>query len=290
MTDSSIGAVDLVASAVTVLFVPGDRPDRYGKAANSGADAIIIDLEDAVAPTAKDEARQSVIQALNPTNPESVHALVRVNAAGSDTYETEIQAIAELAALPESGLLGIVLPKAEDPGVIAELVRRLRAVHADLAVVPIIESARGVLAAADIARVPGITRLALGAIDLTVDTDADLESPIVTHAMAQLVLTSRAARTAPPLDSPATVINNPDAIGATARAARSTGFGGKLCIHPAQLEPVRTAFQPTQNQINWARTVIDAGDTAVQIAGQMIDKPVIDKARRILQRAGQENS
>jgi citrate lyase subunit beta/citryl-CoA lyase len=139
-----------------------------------------------------------------------------------------------------------------------------------------------------------VTRLALGAIDLTGDVDADLDSPIVAHAMVQLVLASRAARITAPLDSPATAIKDRAAVELSARVARATGFGGKLCIHPAQLDPVRTAFRPTQDQISWARRVVDqistAGEAAVQLDGQMIDKPVIDKARRILCRAGQDAS
>lgn len=283
-------AVEKVAGALTALFVPGDRPDRYAKAAASGADLVIIDLEDAVAPPAKFQARQAVTHALSPAAGTGLQALVRVNAAGTDTFDAELDALLALAPLPGSGLLGIMLPKSEDPETLSELVARVRATGTPLAVVALIESARGVLRAAEIAAVPGVTRLALGAIDLTADVAADLDGPVVTHAMVQLVLASRAARIPAPLDSPSTAIRDEDAVTAAAAAARAAGFGGKLCIHPQQLDAVRSAFRPTEEQMTWARSVIDAGDAAVQIDGQMIDKPVIERARRILRRAGSEAS
>lgn len=296
MSAATIGsdAITLVAGAVTALFVPGDRPDRYAKATAAGADVVIIDLEDAVAPPAKFRARLAATHALAPTTDTPINALVRVNAAGTDTHDAEITELAGLAGIAGSGLLGVVLPKAEDPAMVADVVGRLRATGTRLAVVALLESAVGVLRAAEIARVPGVTRLALGAIDLTADVDADLDSPVVTHAMAHLVLASRAARIAPPLDSPATAITDTTAVATAARLARATGFGGKLCIHPAQLAPTRTAFLPTDDQIAWATTVIattnTAGQVAVQVDGQMIDTPLIAKARTILRRAGQAAS
>ena len=278
----------VVGGALTALFVPGDRPDRYAKAAASGADVVIIDLEDAVAPAAKYQARVAAVRALAPTSDAPLHALVRVNAVGTDTHDAEIGELLGLAGLTVHGLLGVVLPKAEDPAVVTDLAARFNG--AGLAVVALIESAAGVLNAPAVARVPGVTRLALGAIDLTVDVGAELDSPVVAHASAQLVLASRAARIAPPLDSPSIAINDTAAVQISARSARATGFGGKLCIHPAQLTAVRAAFLPSDEQIEWARTIIAAGDAAVQIDGQMIDKPVIDKARAILRRAGQDAS
>lgn len=279
-----MSAIRTVAGAVTVLFVPGDRPDRYAKAATSGADVIILDLEDAVAPAAKTAARRAVTGALRGTG-EPLRALVRVNAAGAPAHDDDVGALVDLASRPGHGLLGVMLPKADDPRVITEVIGRLHAADPELAVVPLVESAAGVLRAPEIAGVPGVTRLALGAIDLTADVDAELDSPIVTHAMAQLVLASRAAGIAPPVDSPATEIRDTAVVAATARAARGCGFGGKLCIHPAQLDPVRTAFHPSPEQIAWAQRVLAAGDSAVQVDGKMVDRPVVLRAGRILRRA-----
>ncbi|TKV58972.1 CoA ester lyase [Nakamurella flava] len=287
---AGVDPVAQVAGAVTALFVPGDRPDRYAKAATSGADVVVIDLEDAVAPPAKFGARLAATRALGAPDDDRARALVRVNAADSGLFAAEIEALLATARLSRSGLLGVMLPKSEDPSVVADVVTRFAAIEKPVAVVPLVESARGVLRAAELAAVPGVTRLALGAIDLTVDVGADLESPVVTHAMAHLVLASRAARIAAPLDSPSTAITDLALVGDAARVARSAGFGGKLCIHPRQVAAVRAAFAPTEEQLAWARSVLAAGEAAVQIDGRMIDKPVIAAARRILRLAGTDAS
>jgi citrate lyase subunit beta/citryl-CoA lyase len=118
------------------------------------------------------------------------------------------------------------------------------------------------------------------------DLDAEADSPVLDYARAQIVVASRAAGIAAPLDSPSIAITDLHSVEQSARTGRGFGFSGKLCIHPAQLKPVRTAFTPTEEQITWARSVVSAGDAAVQVAGQMIDKPVTERARRILHRAG----
>jgi len=141
-----------------------------------------------------------------------------------------------------------------------------------------------------LARVPGVTRLALGAIDLALDLDAEADSAMLDYARAQVVIACRAAGIAAPLDSPSVAITDLHAVEQSARTARGFGFGGKLCIHPAQLAPVNAAFVPTQEQITWARSVVFAGEAAVQVDGQMIDKPGAEKARRILRRAGEASA
>jgi len=156
-----------------------------------------------------------------------------------------------------------------------------------LAFVLLVESALGVANALELARVPGVTRLAMGAIDLALDLDAEADSPVLDYARAQIVVASRAAGIAAPLDSPSIAIGDLQAVEQSARTGRGFGFGGKLCIHPAQLDPVRMAFTPNEKQIAWARSVVSAGEAAVQVDGQMIDRPVTEKARRILHRAGE---
>jgi citrate lyase subunit beta/citryl-CoA lyase len=277
----------LVAAALTALFVPGDRPDRYAKAIASGADVVIIDLEDAVAPDAKADALRAVQAAVLPGATPAARVLVRINAAGSPTHGTEVRALLNIAEEPGHGMRGVVLPKAEDPAVVARLAAQFTtAAQRSLALVLLVESALGVANSLELARVPGVTRLALGAIDLALDLDAEADSPVLDYARAQVVVASRAAGIAAPLDSPSIEITDLQAVEQSARTARGFGFGGKLCIHPAQLKPVTAAFTPTQEQISWARSVVSAGDAAVQVAGQMIDKPVTEKARRILRRAG----
>ena len=270
-----------VGSAVTALFVPGDRPDRFAKATASGADVVIIDLEDAVAPEAKAAALAAVVEALSA--PESVRALVRVNAVGSATYEGEIAALHALANQPGHGLEGIMIPKAEDP----DAVRRIgEAMPAGLDLVPLIESAAGLVRAFELASVPGVTRLAFGAIDFALDIDAEGIDRVLDYARAQLVVASRAAGVAAPLDSPSVDIRDLERVGAAARTARSFGFGGKLCIHPAQLNDVAAAFAPTAEEVAWAQRVIGSAGGAVQLDGEMIDRPVTERASRILARAG----
>lgn len=280
--------LQLVATALTALFVPGDRPDRFAKAIASGADLVIIDLEDAVAPEAKADALRAVQAALIPGTGPASQALVRINAAGTATHDTEVRSLLNIADEPGHGLRGVMLAKAEDPSAVARLATQLSAAAGrPVALVLLVESALGVANSVELARVPGVTRLALGAIDLALDLNAEADSPVLDYARAQVVVASRAAGIAAPLDSPSIAITDLQAVEQSARTGRGFGFGGKLCIHPAQLTPVSTAFTPTEQQVTWARSVISAGDAAVQIDGQMIDKPVIEKARRILQRAGE---
>ncbi|BAS06765.1 citrate lyase subunit beta-like protein, mitochondrial [Arthrobacter sp. Hiyo4] len=178
-----------------------------------------------------------------------------------------------------------MVPKAEDVALLHALARTL---PNDLAFVPLIESALGVVHALEIASIDAVTRLAFGAIDFALDIDADGGDRFLDHARAQLVLVSRAAEIAAPLDSPSVEIKDVAMIAASARTARNFGFGGKLCIHPVQLAPVVEAFTPTEAEISWAQSVVGAEGAAAQIAGQMVDRPVIERAKKILTRAGLE--
>jgi citrate lyase subunit beta/citryl-CoA lyase len=215
----------------------------------------------------------------------AVRALVRVNPLGTRQYDADITLLLSAARAAGSGLLGIVVPKAEDAGAL----RQLRAdMPQHLALVPLIESALGVVNALELARVPGVTRLAFGAIDFALNIDADGGDRFLDHARSQLVLASRAAGIAAPLDSPSTDIKDTTRVAESARLARNFGFGGKLCIHPAQLATVHGAFAPTVADVEWALSVIGAEGGAAQVDGKMIDRPVTERAKRILQRAGKE--
>jgi citrate lyase subunit beta/citryl-CoA lyase len=269
---------EVVAAAVTALFVPGDRPERFPKAAASGADVVIIDLEDAVAADDKATALASAVAGMAGGG---VRALVRVNPANSARHEAEITALLDLAASPVHGLLGLILPKAEDPEPLARLRKRFPAAQA---IVPLIESATGIYHAVDIARIPGITRLAFGALDYALDVNAEGGDRFLDHARSQIVVASRVAGIAAPLDTPSTEINDSWRIADSARLSRNFGFGGKLCIHPVQLSTVRAAFAPTEEEISWARSVVEAEGRAVQVAGQLVDRPVTERAKRILLR------
>ena len=278
------------ASAVTALFVPGDRPERFRKATGSAADVVIIDLEDAVAPEAKADALTAILEHLA-AGPNPVRALVRVNAEGAVSLPAELAALRDLAAQPGHGLLGLVVPKAENPEVLREVAAAFAEVAGPpLAVVALIESATGVQNAPELARVPGVTRLAFGAIDYALDINAGAGDRVLDYARSAIVVASRAAGLDAPLDSPSVQISDAGAVTDSAALARQFGFGGKLCIHPAQLEPVAAAFRPTPAEIDWAHSVIGATGGAAQVNGQMIDRPVTIRAERILARRRAEGA
>lgn len=276
----------VAAAAVTALFVPGDRPERFRKATGSPADVVIIDLEDAVASDAKASALAAILEHLAPVA-DQVRALVRVNAEGAPTLTEELGSLRRLAVRPGHGLLGLVLAKAESPAFLSEVTAAFAGAGGPpLAFVALIESAVGVQNAPELARVPGVTRLAFGAIDYALDINAGSGDRVLDYARSVLVVASRAAGLEAPLDSPSVQIKDAHSVSESAVLARQFGFGGKLCIHPAQLEPVAAAFRPTAAEIDWAYSVIDATGGAAQVNGQMIDRPVTVRAERILARIG----
>jgi len=180
-----------------------------------------------------------------------------------------------------------MVSKADDPDALLRLRSRL---PADLALVPLIESAAGLVHALEVAQVPGVTCLAFGAIDFALDINADSGDRFLDHARAELVLTSKAAGIAAPLDSPCTEIRDTSLMSESARLARNFGFGGKLCIHPAQIAAVGAAFTPTKAEVAWALSVVGTAGCAIQVAGKMIDRPVTERAKRILQQVKRGSS
>lgn len=263
-----------VGSIVTWLFVPGDRPDRFAKAASSGADAVVLDLEDAVAPAEKDQAREQVCRWLT----HSGSGWVRVNAATTPWHAADVAALADCP-----GLLGLVVPKAEDPHVLSDLALRL---PADTALVALVETALGVHRAVELAS-GAADRLAFGSIDFAGDIGADGSWDSLLHARSGLVLASRVGGVAPPVDGVTTAIGDPARLASDVAAARGLGFTGKLCIHPGQVEAVRAGFAPGADEVAWAERVLSAvGDAegAVAVDGAMVDRPVVERARAILRR------
>lgn len=275
----------LVAEAVTVLFVPGDRPDRFAKAAASGADVVIIDLEDAVAPADKAAARSSAVAALESST--GLRVVVRINDPDSDFGQADLAALSALVRRTGHGLLGAMVPKAARSASLASVVAALSGHTGDqLAVVGLVETARGVADVGALAATPGLTRLAFGALDFALDIGAAVDALTGQLARAEVIIASRAAGLPAPLESPATELKDTDRIEASSRAARQLGFGGRLCIHPAQLEPVRAGFAPTPEEVDWARTIAETGESAARVDDHMVDRPVLERARRILRLAG----
>lgn len=255
---------------VLPLFVPSDRPERFAKAAAAGADAVIVDLEDAVAPGAKAAARDGLAAGL--AGLAGTPVLLRINAAGTDWHA------ADLAAARALPLAAIVLPKAETPDQIRT------AAATGLPVIALIESARGIANAPAIAEVAA--RLAFGSIDYAADLGIGHTRLALAQARAALVLASRLAGIAAPIDGVTTATRDGDLVAEDCRHAVEMGFSGKLLIHPAQITPARSGFAPTGPETDWARRVIAAaaGGAAVALDGAMIDAPVVARAQAILAR------
>jgi citrate lyase subunit beta / citryl-CoA lyase len=264
-----------IEAARTLLFVPGSRPDRFDKAAGSGADLVVIDLEDAVAEPDKESARGAVPRWLGGDGAEA-GAAVRVNAIGSQHHDADVAA---LAGLP--GLCAVVVPMAEDADRLATVAERL---GPDVAVVALVETALGVHRAHDLAAAAGVRRLAFGHLDLAADLGSATDDTAMLMARSTLVLASRVAGLPGPVDGPTTTLDDPGAAADDARRARALGFTGKLCIHPNQVAPVGAAFRPTDDELAWAHRVLDAATAGgvARVDGQMVDAPVLLRARNLV--------
>lgn len=258
------------------LFVPANRPERIPKAFAAGADAVIGDLEDAVAPSAKVAARQALAGSLSAAQP----LIVRVNGVGTEWFEHD----AELCRQP--GVAAVALPKAES----ADDIRLLSArIGKDLPILPIIESAKGLWNVLSIAQTAGVQRILFGPIDFQVDMEMQGGPDELLPYRAQIVLASKVAGIAAPVDGPTIAINNAVQLRDDTLRAQRMGFSAKLCIHPNQVAVVHECFSPSAEQIAWAQRVVSAAATAqgaaIAIDGEMIDRPVLVKAELILQRS-----
>lgn len=271
----------------TYLFVPGDRPDRFAKALATAADAVVIDLEDAVAPAAKAAARDAVaaqLEACGATSRERI--VVRINDQSTLWFEDDLEMLRSAEAST------VMLPKAERVATIA----RVRSVCPQIAVLALIESARGVLAAEALAAAPAVQRLVFGTIDYALDMDlqGELATTIgLDHAASRLALASRAAGLPPPVAGVTAAIDDEAQLRSDVTRALAHGFSAKLCIHPKQIAAVHALLAPSAEDAAWALRVLkvvqyaeSAGSAAgaLQLDGQMIDKPVIERARRLVQR------
>jgi citrate lyase subunit beta / citryl-CoA lyase len=270
----------LSAPARSWLFVPATRPERFAKAAASGADRVIVDLEDAVAPADKRPAARNLLGARLPAE---VPLYLRVNGLGTEWFEEDL---ATAARLP---LAGIVLPHADGP---EHLARAAAALPAALGIVAIVESAAGLWSALEVARAPRAERLAFGSLDFGLDTGARDEGGAMAYARSRLVVASRVAGIAPPIDSVSVAIDDEAAVAREAERGRAFGFAGKMCIHPRQIGPANRVFQPGAEDLEWAEALLAAlaarpGDgAAFSFRGTMVDRPVVERARQILAQAG----
>jgi citrate lyase subunit beta/citryl-CoA lyase len=258
---------------LTYLFVPGDRPERFDKAANAGAGAIIMDLEDAVLPGAKPAARDAIGEWLSRQPERASHTIVRIN------DETDLPFVAQ------ARVQTVMLPKAESAAQVGN------AAQTGAKVIALIETARGVRAIDEIAQAAGIVRLAFGTIDYAVDIDVAGDERALLYPASRMVIASRCAGLPAPIAGVTPAIDDEAQLRSDVAWERSVGFGAKLVIHPRQVAIVHAAMRPSDAEVAWARRVITAAEAsqgAVQVDGRMVDKPVIRKARAILQRTSPE--
>ena len=266
--------------ARSYLYVPGNRPERFDKACAAGADAVIVDLEDAVPPAEKDSARAALASWLSSDRA----VVVRVNAAGSEWFD------GDLAACDAPGVIGVILPKAEKIGDAVISLCRKR----DMALLPLIETAVGMAQAEAVAATPCVQRLMFGTIDFQFELDIDGDGDELVAFRSRLVLASKLAGIQSPVDGPCTSWEDQALLMADSRRARKLGFGGKLCIHPKQVATVNAAFAPTVDELTWARRVVAAAaeskGAAVALDGRMVDRPVILKAEQMVREAARRKN
>ncbi|MDI5929528.1 CoA ester lyase [Rhizobium leguminosarum] len=263
-------------SPITMLFVPADRAERFAKAAASGADAIVIDLEDAVAPESKDAARRNIIAC--DLNPERVY--IRVNPSNTADHQSDIEGIEQTA------FRNIMLAKAEHVADLDALVMHLGPATR---VVPLVETAWGLENVRALASHASVPFLAFGSLDFALDLGCEHTPEALAFARYLLVFHSRLAQKSPPLDGVTVAIEDAPTIRADAARGKDMGFGGKLLIHPKQIKPVLDVFTPSEEELAWAlsvrQAIVEAGSSAVRVNGQMVDRPVILRAERILSRS-----
>nr|WP_288498765.1 CoA ester lyase [uncultured Pseudomonas sp.] len=264
----------------TALFVPASRPERIPKALAAGADVVIVDLEDAVQESLKVEARHNLERFLA-GNPEA-RLLVRINSPEHAGHAADIALCQR-----HGGVIGVLLPKVESAAQVA------RVAGVGKPVWPIIESARGLHELPAIAAAPGVERLSFGGLDLGLDLGLNSGTPaaerLLDQARCAILLHSRLANLAAPLDSVFPAIQDQAGLDRASRDARDMGFGGLLCIHPSQVAVVHQVLAPSAQELDWARRVLQAGeggDGVFVVDGQMVDAPVVGRARRIVARAG----
>jgi citrate lyase subunit beta/citryl-CoA lyase len=271
-----------VIDARSFLFVPGNRPDRFGKALDSGADAVVLDLEDAVALDLKGSAREAIVAAWPAfTDTQRARLLVRMNSADTPWFKDDLRLLESL-----SGLGAVMLPKAEN----CQQIEALGAACPGLPVLPLIESAEGIAQLDTLASAPNVVRLGLGHLDLQADLGMACGEDEVELAPVRLalVVASRRAGLTSPVDGVTAKLNDDVALERDTQRSRRFGFGAKLSIHPSQIPGIHAALSPTEAECEWSSRVLaaqaSAGTGVFSMDGKMVDAPVILLANQILKR------
>ncbi|MFB8275943.1 HpcH/HpaI aldolase/citrate lyase family protein [Nocardia colli] len=267
----------------SALYVPGSRPELFGKAMSSPADVVLIDLEDSVPAAAKDRARTAVVAWLDAPRASGPQIWVRVNPGSIGE--------ADLAAVAVAGVSAVCLAKAESADAVraaGAVLREFEPRPGGIRICPILETASAVLAAREIAAAPRVDRLQLGETDLCADIGIDPgpDERELWAVRSQVVLASAAAGIAPPLGPVRTDFGDLDALKISTMALARMGFRGRACIHPAQLAVVNDVFTPDSAEIERARALVArfdaAGGAALDDEGRMVDLAVVRRARRVL--------
>lgn len=277
----------------SLLFVPSNRPERFGKAAASGTDAVILDLEDSVGVSQKAESRANLRNGAELAAGAGVSVYVRVNPVDTEWHSEDV------AEAVRVGTRGIVLPKCEDPGVVAEVESGLRAAEstADATeIVLIVETAQGILAAPRLAQATGRTRrICFGAYDFALDMGVRVEAAgsLLTLARAQVVLAAKAAGIQP-IDTAFADVRDPAGMREQTEQARDLGYTGKFAIHPEQVAIVNEVLSPDPGEIDSARRVVAAfreaerqGIAAITVDDKLVDYPIALRSEAVLARAEQ---
>lgn len=274
------------------MFTPANHPRRVEKVFQIGADAVILDLEDAVAVAEKVAAREDVVTAFSASQRKCLH-YVRINSVDTEYW------LGDIRATVGPWLDGVVVPKVESAAALLEVEAAIAEAEsaAGLAVgcldiLPIIETARGVETAAEIATAGSrIRRLAFGGGDYTLDLDYEwsADEDVLAYARARLSHASRLGGLQPPIDTVVLQIKDDARFTASAQRGRKFGFGGKLCIHPSQIPLTNSIFSPSTQEIAHASAVVAAfeaaeasGSASIQLDGYFIDYPIVYKSQRIL--------
>ncbi len=270
-------AMPTLASARSLLFAPGSEESKLRKAFEVEADAIVADLEDAVAMPEKPSARRLASRLLGEISSTSLK-MIRINGVGTAFWEDDLEALEDVS------LDAIVLPKATP-----EAVEALGS--AGPPVIAIVETAQGLRLAYETAREPRVAALVLGAVDLGLELGLEprADGLEVLFARSQVVLDSAAAGIRAPFDLVHLALSDDEGLEAECRLARSLGFRGKACIHPAQIGVVNAVFSPGDEELERSRRIVEAyergvteGRGVVALDGEMIDLPVVERARQLL--------
>jgi len=264
------------AIARSYLFVPANRPERFVKAHASGADQVILDLEDAVSEGDKDRARHHLSEYLNAGG----SGLVRINSTQTRWFEDDLRVCLN------PGVQGVVLPKAQSAEQVTLVAVQL---PRGVKLLPLIETAAGMTNVNQIAAAPGVERLIFGTVDFRTELGIEGDDQELLFFRSMLVLASRTAGILAPVDGVTVSISDADELRNASERGRRLGFGAKLCIHPSQVSEVNRAYRPSDAQLAWAERVVEGAKSnpgAFQLDGEMVDAPVIARAVELLKQAG----